>query len=486
MMIMKKLIGNKWYKLAIAGSILLAGASSCKKMLDINTDPNAYSDVPVATLLPGAEVNITYSIGGNGTRIPASFVQLYSGHRNQPLQYGQYNVSPSSTDNLWSALYAGALRDLVAIVGKSRAVGDSMYVGVGQILTAYTFAYLTDMYGDIPYSDALKGTQAIAPAYDKQENIYPSLISMIEAGVNNVKSAKGTKPGADDLIYSGNMTNWEKFGNSLKLRLLNHLSKKQPNAAADFLATNPNLISSNTETAKLTFGTTQANANPIYSFDELSGRKDEAIASTIINRMKAIDANDARIPKYFKPVKNNTNGLAGQYLGNVPGGDNDDAGEAKFSRVGPVFAGNGAPVIILSNAEVKFIIAEVRFRQSDNINAAIAYNAALDADFDFVGNAAYSTTYKLLPEVVYNGTLQRIMEQKWIVMMQAPYESWTDWRRTGIPALTVPAVNFTDGVVPRRLPYPQLEINLNSTSLKNGPGIPVPFEALKAKVWWDQ
>lgn len=483
---MKKLIINKWNKLAIAGGMFILGATSCSKTLDINVDPNNYSDVPVATLLPSAEVNIAFSIGGNGTRVPASFVQLYSGHRNQPLQYGQYNVSPSSTDNLWSSLYAGALRDLVDVIGKSRAKGDSMYVGVGQLLTAYTFGYLTDMYGDIPYSDALKDAASITPAYDKQQNIYPALISMIEAGVANVKSGTGTKPGSEDVIYGGIMANWEKFGNSLKLRLLNHLSKVQPTAAADFLATNPNLISANTETAKLVFGTTQANANPIYSFDELSGRKDNAVASTIVDKMKAIDPNDARIAKYFNPVKNNTNGVKGQFIGNVPGGDNDDAGEAKFSRVGPAFAANGAPVILLSNTEVKFITAEVKFRQGDNIAAATAYNAALDADFDFVGSGSYATTYKALPTVVYNSTLQRIMEQKWIVMMQAPYEAWTDWRRTGIPALTAASTNFTDGVIPRRLPYPQLEINLNSNSLKNGPGIPVPYESLKAKVWWDQ
>lgn len=483
---MKNLIKNSWNKFALAGGIMILGAASCSKTLDINDDPNNFLDVPVATLLPAAEVNLAFTIGGNGTRIPASFVQLYSGHRNQPLQYGQYNVTPASTDGLWSSLYAGVLRDLLAITNKSRVVGDSMYVGVGQLLTAYTYGYLTDMYGDIPFTDALKDDKQITPAYDKQQDIYPALIAMIEAGVSNVKSAKGIKPGADDVIYAGSMANWEKFGNSLKLRLLNHLSKKQPNAAADFLATNPVLIAANSESAKLTFGTTQANANPIYSFDELSGRKDASVSSTIVNRMKAIDPNDARISKYFKPVKNNTNGVAGQYIGNVPGGDNDDAGEAKFSRVGPAFAANGAPIILLSNAEVKFLTAEIKFRQNDHIAAAAAYNAALDADFDFVGSAAYAATYKLLPAVVYNSTLQRIMEQKWMVMMQAPYEAWTDWRRTGIPALTVPVTNFTDGVVPRRIPYPQLEINLNSTALKNGPGIPVPFESLKAKVWWDE
>lgn len=466
----------------IAATLLLS-LGSCKKTLDVNTDPNNPTDAPVTTILPSAEVSFAFTLGGNGTRIPASFVQHYGGHRNQPLEYGQYNVSPSSTDNLWTSLYAVTLRDLKAVMDKSRVSGDSMYVGVSQILTAHVFSYLTDMYGDIPFSGALNELAAVTPKYDKQEDIYPALIKMIEAGVANVKSNVGAKPGSVDLVYGGDMAKWEKYGNSLKLRLLNHLSKVQPTAAADFLNTNPALIASNTENAKVTFGTVQANANPIHSFDVLSGRKDNAVAATIVNKMKSL--NDPRIPKYFYPVAKGTN--AGQYIGNAPGGDNDDAGETKFSRVGPAFASIGSPVILMSYAEVQFIIAEIRHRQGNHVAAKTAFDNAIDADFAMVGNtAAEALVYRTQPEVAYNNTLQRIMEQKWIVMFQAPYESWTDWRRTGFPALTPAAINLTDGVIPRRLPYPQLEINLNRVSLEAGPGVPVPFESLKQRVWWDK
>jgi hypothetical protein len=458
-------------------------AASCKKTLDVNTDPNNPTDVPTTVLLPAAEVNLAYTLGGNASRYTGAFIQHYGGHRGQPLEYGQYNFSPSSSDNFWSSMYAGVLRDLKAVVEKSRASGDSMYVGVSQILMAHTFGVLTDLYGDIPFSDALNGVNSIAPKYDKQENIYPALITLIEAGVSNVKSNVGKKPATDDVIYNGTMASWEKYGNSLKLRLLNHLSKVQPNAAGDFLATNPALISSNAETAKVTFGTVQSNANPMHSFDILSGRKDMAVASTIVNKMKALD--DPRIPKYFFPVKSGAN--AGQYIGNVPGGDNDDAGETKFSRTGPAFASISSPVILLSYSEVQFIVAEVRLRQNNILAATTAYNNAITADFLFVGNtAAEATAFLAKPAVAFDGSLSRLMEQKWIVMFQAPYESWTDWRRTGFPVLTPAAINFTQGVIPRKLPYPQFEINLNRASLEAGPGVPVPFESLKQKVWWDK
>ena len=479
---MKKIQSNFIRKASIY--VLLGfSLSSCKKILDVNVDPNNPTDVPANVILPAAEVNLAFSVGGNASRYTGHFIQHYGGHRAQPLEYGQYNFSPSSSDNFWSSMYSGVLRDLKSVMEKSRASGDSMYVGVSQILMAQTFSILTDLYGDIPFSDALNGVASIAPKYDKQEDIYPALIKMIESGVTNVKSNVGLKPGTDDVIYNGVMASWEKYGNSLKLRLLNHLSKVQPNAAGDFLNTNPVLITSNAENAKVTFGTTQANANPIHSFDVLSGRKDMAVGSTIVNKMKSL--NDPRIPKYFYPVKNGTN--AGQFAGNVPGGDNDDAGETKFSRIGPAFASISSPILLLSYAEVQFIISEVRLRQGNVAAATTAYNNAITADFLYVGNTATEAdAYLAQPAVTFDGSLQRLMEQKWIVMFQAPYESWVDWRRTGFPTLTPATTNFTGGIIPRSLPYPQFEINLNRTSLEEGPGVPVPFESLKERVWWDK
>jgi hypothetical protein len=469
--------------LYIAGIALLVAVSSftsCKKTLDINTDPNNPTDVEPKYLLPVAQVQLTYTLGGDISRITGNLVQHYGGHRNQPLEYNQYDITPATSDGLWSALYSVVLRDLKAVIDKSRVTGDSMYIGVAQILSAHTFSALTDLYGDIPFSTALQDGNVISPAYDKQENIYPALITMIEAGIANVKSGKGVKPGTDDLVYKGVMANWERYGNSLKLRLLNHLSKKTPAAAAAFLNTNPLLITTNAQNAKVTYGEASNNANPIYGFDELSGRKDMAVSSTIVNKMKALA--DPRIPVFFNPVKNGT--LAGQYLGNTPGNDDDDSGEGKYSRIGSAYASSTSPVMLMSAAEVYFIIAEVRLREGKNAEAATAYETAITRDFEYLGVSG-AAAYLAKPEVAFNNTLQRLIEQKWITMFQAPYEAWTDWRRTGFPVLTPAAVNRTNNIIPRRLTYPQLEINLNRSSLEAGPGVPVPYESLKQRVWWD-
>lgn len=469
------------YSPLLALGLIMSG-TACQDSLNINTDPNAFTDVPLRTILPAAQVNLAYALGGDASRYSGSIVQYYGGHRGQPLEYSQYTFNPSTTDTFWDRMYTSVLTQLKAVIGKADQNGDQIYTGIAQITMAQTFAIVTDIFGDIPYKEALLSTENVNPAYDKQEAIYIELISLLNQGISNVKSGQGTKPGADDLVYGGDVAKWEKFANSLKLRLYNHLSKVQPNAAAEFLATNPSLITTSAENAKITFGGNASNANPIYQFDVLSGRKDMAVSSTIVNKMKALT--DPRIPLYFNGVANGDK--KGQYLGNGPGVNDDDSGETKFSRVGSFYASSASPVMFLTAAEVQFIIAEVQFRKGDQAAASVAYEAAVKNDFTALGLTSASDAYLATSLVKYNNTLERILEQKWITMYQAPYEAWVDWRRTDFPKLAIPEVNFNGGITPRRLPYPQLELNLNRKSIEAGPGVLTSVEAMKSRVWWDK
>ena len=453
---------------------------SCTQELDINVNPNVPADAPLKNLLPTPQVNLAYSLGGNVNRLSGSVIQHYAGHRAQPLDYARYNITSAASDNLWTNMYNTGY-DLKNIESKSKISGDRIYLGISQILTAYVFSITTDLYGDIPYSEALKGALNITPKYDKQEEIYRKLISLIDEGISNVKSNQGLKPTTDDLIYGGNIVKWERLANSLKLRLYNHLSKRDSNAALNFLNTNPLLIATAADDAKLIFGTTAANANPIHQFDVLSGRKDNAVSSTIVDKMKAL--NDPRIPLYFKPVVNAPN--AGQVIGNVPGNDTDDSGESRYSRVGSAFASIGSPVYLMSAAEVNFIKSEIYFRNNDLVNAKTSYESAITQDFTSLGIATAAPAYISSVGVLFDNTLERIIGQKWITMFQAPHEAWVDWRRTGFPTLIAPPITLTDRVIPRRLPYPQIEINVNRNSLQQGPGIPVPYVTLLTKVWWE-
>lgn len=454
--------------------------SSCTSELDINTDPNSPTEVPNSTLLTSSEVNLGYIIGGEATRMPSNIVQYYAGHRGQPNEYARYDITPSSTDGLWTNLY-NVLIDLKTIENNTTTTDDKLYLGISQLLQAYTFSVLTDAFGDIPYNEALQLSLNINPAYDKQEVIYDALLVSIDKGIANVTTNAGSNPGTADVIFKGSATKWAAFGNSLKLRLLNHLSLRRPAAALSFLQTNPTLINTSTNDAKVVFGISAANSNPIYQFDILSGRKDNAVANTIVNKMKSLS--DPRLPVYFKPISNGP--LAGQIFGNKPGEDTDDSGENLYSRTGSAYASADSPVVLISAAEVNFIKAEIYFKANDAINALTSYNNAITQDLTSLGLAASTAPYLANPLVSYNNTLERIMEQKWITMYQGAYESWVDWRRTGFPVLTPSINNRTTNVIPNRLSYPQIEINVNTASLQAGPGIPLPYVSLGTKVWWD-
>ncbi len=455
--------------------------TSCRQELDINVDPNNPSQATLPGLLSGSQVGLAFALGGEGTRMPASIVQHYAGHRAQPLDYAQYRITSSATDGTWTALY-NALMDIKELENKAAASGNQAYLGVSKILQAHAFSVITDLFGDIPFSEALQGRANITPAYDRQEDIYPALITMIDDGVTALRA--GTETIKGDIVYRGDVTKWEKFANSLKLRLLNHLSSRQPNAAANFLATNPSLIDTSADDAKVAFGSVASNANPIHQFDVISGRKDQAVASTIVDKMKALS--DPRVSLYFKPIAENDHGLRGQYFGNAPGNDVGDTGESRYSRVGSAYASVKSPVVLMSAAEVNFIKAEVYYRASNAASAQAAYQAAITQDFAALGlSSSSASTYLANANVAYNGTLQRIMEQKWITMFQASYESWVDWRRTGFPVLTPAANNATSNVIPRNLPYPEVEINSNRANLEAGPGIPIPYIGLSNRVWWD-
>jgi len=184
--------------------------TSCRQELDINVDPNNPSQASLSGLLSGSQVGFAFALGGEGTRMPASIVQHYAGHRAQPLDYAQYRITSSSTDVAWGAFY-NVLMDMKELENKATASGSQAYVGVSKILQAHAFSVVTDMFGDIPFSDALQGRSNITPAYDKQENIYPALIAMIDEGLTALSA--GTETISGDIVYGGDVAKWKKYGN---------------------------------------------------------------------------------------------------------------------------------------------------------------------------------------------------------------------------------------------------------------------------------
>jgi len=197
-------------------TVVLTG---CKDYLDINTDPNNPTTVSINQLLPSAQANIAFSTGNAGglNGHVASIMQqtVQRGTLNDHLILGNdFNVLVP-----WNSFYGGALTDLRDIINIGTADEDWQYVGIAQILKAYTFSIMVDVWGDIPYFEANLGTENPFPVYDEGSAIYADLHLLLDEAIANLAKPSNMTPAADDLIYGGDMAMWRKFAKSLKFKM---------------------------------------------------------------------------------------------------------------------------------------------------------------------------------------------------------------------------------------------------------------------------
>lgn len=302
--------------------------TSCKKALDINTDPNNPVKLAESKLLPGTEQNLgnclSIGVGGSGllgglTNDLNTYVHQIN-VREDPDQYGATGSDFFIQTN-WTTFYISVITNLNAIISEGSTNGNLKYVGIAEILKAYGFSQMVDAYGDIPYTDAAKlVTDAVRnPKFDKSSAIYPQLLALLDQGIadlNSTTAANVQTPGSDDVIYTGNVTKWIKAANTIKLKLLlqEHLVDAAAAAAINTLVTSGNLISNTSESFWLPYGPNGAtdDRNPGYS-DYYTSQRVNYISPWFYGIMQGYNPNiytgiiDPRIPYYFfNQVKANT------------------------------------------------------------------------------------------------------------------------------------------------------------------------------------
>jgi hypothetical protein len=440
--------------------------SGCKKWIDtdINKNPNNPADVSMALLLPSTQGGLGYVIGGDHSRVSGMWMQHLAGVDRQSAALERYSVLESDQNNLWNTLYAEVLKNLDILVKKAIDQNAPHFEGVGKIMTAYTLGMITDVWGDAPYSEALQGeTGNLTPKYDTQEKLYQTINTLLDEGIAKLSAASpvgAPVPGTSDLVYAGNAAKWVALGKSLKVRFALHLSKKNGYGPVRDLINQGGLISDNANDFQVNFGTAASANNPRFQFDQQRG--DIRVGKRVVDLMKA--TNDPRMPRYFDKK------TAAEYVGSGPGENNVNA-----AWIGPGYAANNSPVYLMNYFEVKFIEAEAFF-DTDKARAATAYNDAVKASLakHGVSNAAWEADNA--SETATSITMEKIMTGKYIAMFMSS-ETWVDWRRTGMPSLTLPA-GIVGNQTPRRYLYPTDERLYN-------PNMPAGLTVTN-KVWWDQ
>ncbi|HEB61673.1 MAG TPA: SusD/RagB family nutrient-binding outer membrane lipoprotein [Bacteroidetes bacterium] len=461
---MKKII-----KLGIF-TLMIALISSCSKWIDpnINIDPDAPSEVTMELLVPSIEANLAYAVvGGNDvTRPQAMWMQQLTGIARQSEAQGRYLFRSNNVSNLWSSIYASVGMDATQLIKQAADKASPHVAGVAKVLLALDLGMATDMWGDIPYSEAFNGKDNLTPAFESQENIYKSIGALLDGAISDLSSSDNAVDIGGDFIYGGSTQDWINAANALKARYFIHLSELDANTAyAAALAAANTALDGGFSDMKFDWATSETGANPLYQF--MRDRGDVVMGSTLIDMLN--ESNDPRLPALATFADDTT-----IYIGSTM-----TALDATASKPGPAVASNESPTFFMMKAEVYFIKAEAEMGTDEAAAKADIKNAmnASMASYGVDPGTWVDDYYTANIDTKSGADLKKeLFKQKYIALFYQQ-EVWTDFRRTNNILGLTPNPN-ADKDFPARYPYAQSSIDYN-------PNTP-DFGTITNKLWWDQ
>lgn len=474
-------------------SFSLVFAQSCTEDFEkINTDPNNPIAISPALLLPYAIQTSVDRYWGHSTRYERlnidgamCWIQHLSRNIYINVEGDSYEIPLTISTATWNNIYNESLVNFESVLRLSALDGpfpNSNYTGVALTMKAFSFAFLTDVFGPIPYSQALKGTAAVpinSPEYDGMEVIYAGLLE--ELKIANEKLVVGGPSISGDILFKGDILQWKKFANSLRLRLANHQAAKKPTESRVIMreiladpATYP-VFTGNNDFAQLLHLDVIGSRNKM--FDVFSTRSDWNMSRTLIDKLVALQ--DDRIKVFAQPIDDGT------YAG-LPNGLTDAAaGDFNVSRIGTKFLSPTAPSILMTYSELLFIQAEAALDGDIIGDPVMLLEAAIKASFEQHGLVFPSDYMRRI------GTVDKetIMTQKWIALFGQGVEAWTEYRRTGFPIMPPAhpnAVFSNDGILPTRIEYPTAEYSLNRDNLEEGLRKLGGDDNMRSPLWWKE
>lgn len=516
----------KPFLLLLTGMLIFAG---CTKDFDeINLNPNAPETVNPDLLLPTIMRGPIYTAAGMSWG-EGNVVGQYTA-KIQFTTYDRYDWSPTGTP--WNSYYS-TMRDVNNVLDLASESTQAGYRGVALIMKSWMYALMSDLYGDLPYSQAINGKDGdYFPGYDTQEAIYDGIFADLETA-NQLLADPNTSGIGGDILFNGDKMRWRKFANSLALRCALRISlRRDPSALMNKILGDPAtypVFESNAEQAALTFLPDFPNQQDLYT--TRSGSFDEYRLSTQFeDLLKGID--DSRIFLFAQPTSNarDNSGLSytevaanmdnyqgvpnglddAEALSYAPSGNPAEGGSNFISRVGllwtcsacdPKASPTAAQAVLMSYAELQFILAEAAEKGWISGDAEGLYLAGIQASFDYYksrvpGNFGIdlttveaSTEYLTQAGVAYAGTqaekLEKIGIQKYIALFFNDMQGWIEYRRTGFPTTIVPGkANQNEDRVPVRYIYPieQQVLNLDSYNTAIGRQ---GADDINTPVWWD-
>ena len=458
----------------------------CKKDLStLNIDTKRPPIVPAPTLFSYATKSLSDSL--SSANVNTNVFRFTVSHWAMAVYQdeAQYDFSTRNIpQRWWTTMYTSVLQNLKNasdIINADVALSESEKankLAIVDMMQVYAYSILVNTFGNVPYTEALNST-VFFPKYDDAKTISLDLLKRLNNDLNKLNAAAKGFSANEDLIYKGNVAQWLKFGNSLKMRLgmvLADVDNATAKAAVE--SADAGAISSAADNALFTYLLASPNQNPLYVDIVTGGRSDYIAANDLMSKLVALS--DPRKAQFF-----GTNN-AGQYAGGIVGKVNTFT---DFSRPNEkVYAANAANVFI-DYAETEFLRAEAIERgYAVSGTAATHYNNAVTASIIYWGGTpAEATAYLAQPAVNYvtaAGTWkEKIGTQKWIALYSRPYDGWVELRRLDFPKISTP-VGAKSGF-PNRLPYPNNEQQLNGTNY-TAAAAAIGGDKVETKLFWDK
>ena len=463
---------------------------------DANVDPNN----PTENLTNALLTNALFVTGETSTAItPGYYVQHYS-----DIQYtdgSRYGTSEFSYDSF----YTGTLHNLERIINLnsdestknqvSTYGSNANQIAVAKLVKAYTYHQITDRWGYIPFSQALKPGEFDFPKFDSSASIYDELFKLIDDALAQINTSENGPTG--DIIFYGNMDRWKQFGNTLKLIMALRLSDVSAEMTAisgvnDYAKTKfteavSGAISNQTENILFPYSQDDATDNPWQ--DRYNGNRapDFTVSNTLIDFLQDTNRNDPRVSKYADEVEN----APGTYVGMEYGVISPNVDRQDISMLTSNIANKGdAPGYVFTYTQVAFAKAEAVLKGWIPGDASTYYYEGIKASMEQwgVSDSEYNN-YITQPAVVWNTAkgLELIAEQKWIALFMQPYEAWAEWRRLDLPTITPPTSPINGPDIPVRYGYSSTINDSNRAEFQkaiDAQGLP-KLDDLNTKLFWD-
>lgn len=475
--------------------IVLVGISvSCTKNFeDWQKDTKHPSEVPGDMLFTNAEKALVDQV--SETNVNLNNFKLWAQYWTETTYTDESNydlINRNIPDNVYRVFYTGVLKDLreakkliaeEATTTDEAAVAKANRLQIAEIIEIYSWQRLVDIFGNIPYSEALDIDATLNPSYEDAFTIYKDLFSRLDAAMNALDQTGGSFEGAVDVVYQGDVSAWYAFANSLKVRMAVTIADADPTfASARFNEANDKAFSSNADNAEVVYDAAPlASTNPLYQSLVASGRKDFVAANTIVDIMNALD--DPRRAVYFDNY-----GSLDEYIGGDYG---YSSSYYSYSHVGAAMHQATFPGTLLSYVELEWYRAEAASRGWGG-DAKTHYDNAITASFDWWGVAGVAD-YLAKPEVDFaqasvseGSEMNAIAKQAYLGLYERGFVAWTTLRRLDYPVMNVPENALTtDGLTPRRFTYPVNEQTLNEDNYYQAADA-VGGDAMETKLFWDK